>query len=132
MDFGTPGGILQYFVLLHASQNRRVLWRVEIIGTIRVPYMDDRYSVLAAGGGEARDCAKHIALSDQLGHHTIIRRRRLAVFVNDVVLAVHDENRGLALWKCERCHRRTSGYYFRVRASRFHAVAQISNFNPLH
>src|SRR5580700_10747879 len=98
MDFGTPGAILQDFVLLHSRKNRRILWRVEIIRTVRVPHMDYRYPRLATGFGEAPNDAEHVALSDQLGHHTVVHRGHLAVLVNDVVLAVHDENRGLAFW----------------------------------
>jgi hypothetical protein len=90
--------------------------------------MDYRYSRLASGRGEARDRAEYVVFFYQLGHHTVIRRRHLAVLVNDVVLAVHDQNRSFALWKCKCCHRRPPD--FGVIASRFHEVAQIPNFNP--
>ena len=69
-----------------------------------MPHMDYRYPRLASGLGEARDGAEHVALSDQLGHHAVVHRGHLAVLVNDVVLAVHDQNHGLSLGKCKCCH----------------------------
>src|SRR6516165_3693245 len=97
MDFGAPGTIFEYFVLLHSRQNWRVLRRVGVIGAIGMAHMDNRYSGLTSSLGQARDRAEHVVLLNQLGHRAIVHRCHFALLVNDVVLAVHNENSGLAL-----------------------------------
>src|ERR1700728_5150349 len=42
MNLGAPRAVLQDLVGLHRREYRRVLWRIEIIGTVGMPYVDNR------------------------------------------------------------------------------------------